>query len=208
MFVLSVNGQSPKEDAVYLDQMYRLRARVFLNRLGWEVEVRNEREFDWFDELRPNYILCVLTDGTVAGSARLLPALGPTMLQETFPQLIGPGRYHPHGGMVESSRFCVDTSLHVTSTRQMVHKVTTTLFAGIVEWCMCNDISEIVTVTDLRFERILGLSHWPLQRIGEPVKIGVTTAIAGTLPADRDSFSILKPEGYQSRFATVQRTAA
>lgn len=208
MYVISVNGYNSKEDAAYLEQMFRLRARVFSGRLGWEVAVKDEKEFDWFDELEPTYIICVLEDGTVAGSVRLLPALGPTMLTDVFPQLISPGCYTPHDRMTESSRFCVDTSLQVSSNRQTVHKVTNALFAGAIEWSMFNGLNEFVTVTDLRFERILGLTRWRLQRIGEPIKIGVTTAIAGTLPADNESFNKLKPEGYQSRFPTTYRAAA
>ncbi|MEN3930587.1 acyl-homoserine-lactone synthase [Microvirga sp. W0021] len=208
MRVIAINKKNSDQYQNYLEQMYQLRAKVFLGRLGWEVAVENGREFDAFDELDPTYIVCVLNDGTVAGCARLLPALGPTMLEVTFPQLIGKGLYHPHKAMVESSRFCVDTTLPVASSRQWANKMTNMMFAGIIEWCMKNSISEIMTVTDLRFERILGISRWPLQRIGEPLEIGVTTAIAGTLPADMESFNKLRPEGYWSDLSVPSKIAA
>ncbi|MEP9389912.1 acyl-homoserine-lactone synthase [Mesorhizobium sp. KR9-304] len=38
---------------------------------------------------------------------------------------------------------------------------------------------EIVTVTDLRFERILNRAGWPMTRIGEAEQIGRTVAVAG-----------------------------
>lgn len=59
------------------------------------------------------------------------------------------------------------------------------MFAGIIEWSMASGYSEIITVTDLRFERILKRAGWPMRRSGEPAPIGNTIATAGSLPADR-----------------------
>nr|WP_302062093.1 acyl-homoserine-lactone synthase [Agrobacterium salinitolerans] len=71
------------------------------------------------------------------------------------------------------------------------------MFAGIIEWSMANGSTEIVTATDLRFERILKRAGWPLRRLGEPVAIGNTIAVAGSLPADRASFEQVCPPGYR-----------
>ncbi len=59
--------------------------------------------------------------------------------------------------MIESSRFCVDTSLGEGKGAGSVHEATLTMFEASFEWCMANGFTEIVTVTDLRFERILAL---------------------------------------------------
>lgn len=55
-------------------------------------------------------------------------------------------------------------------------------------------------MTDLRFERILVRVGWPLQRIGDPSRIGVTTAIAWMLPANVETFLRLRPSSYRSQF--------
>ncbi|MCY1377946.1 Autoinducer synthase [compost metagenome] len=49
---------------------------------------------------------------------------------------------------------------------------------------MANGYHEIVTATDLRFERILKHAGWPMQRLGLPCPIGSTMAVAGILPVD------------------------
>jgi acyl homoserine lactone synthase len=72
------------------------------------------------------------------------------------------------------------------------------MFAGIIEWSMANGYDEIVTATDLRFERILNRAGWPMKRLGDPVAIGNTVAVAGTLPADRESFERVCPQDYHS----------
>ena len=100
--------------------------------------------------------------------------------------------------MVESSRFCVDTSLAAGRGGGQLHLATLTMFAGIIEWSMASGYSEIATATDLRFERILKRAGWPMRRLGEPAPIGNTIAINGSLPADRVSFEQVCPQAYRS----------
>ncbi|NKQ69706.1 GNAT family N-acetyltransferase [Rhizobium sp. UPM1132] len=204
MQALALSTPRTIQEAHLLQIHYRLRARVFSDRLGWEVDVTAGCESDRFDALRPTYILAIAETGQLAGCARLLPALGPTMVADVFSSLLPDGQLNGHAAMIESSRFCVDTALAEGRGDGSVHEATLTMFAGIIEWCMANGYTEIVTVTDLRFERILARVGWPLQRLGEPKKIGVTMAVAGTLAADADTFVRLRPSNYRSEFALFQ----
>jgi acyl homoserine lactone synthase len=204
MQALALSTPRTIQEAHLLQFHYQLRARVFSDRLGWEVDVTAGCESDRFDALRPTYILAIAETGKLAGCARLLPALGPTMVADVFPSLLPDGQLKGHAAMIESSRFCVDTALAEGRGDGSVHEATLTMFAGIIEWCIANGYTEIVTVTDLRFERILARVGWPLQRLGEPKKIGVTMAVAGTLAADADTFLRLCPSNYHSEFAPCQ----
>lgn len=196
-----------RDSSGLLDKMHRLRARIFQGRLDWDVEVRQGREVDEFDACRPTYILTVTPSLDVVGCARLLPATGPTMMPVLFPDLERTGLLRPHGTMVESSRFCVDTSIEAGRAGGLLHEVTLTMFAAIIEWSMAQGYTEIVTGTDVRFERILKRAGWPMARIGEPRPIGNTTAIAGLLPADRDSFERVRPANYAPLFRPLFRAA-
>lgn len=60
------------------------------------------------------------------------------------------------------------------------------LFAGMIEFGLSRRLSQIVTVTDLRMERVLRRAGWPLAGIGEPHTIGATGAVAGYLDASTD----------------------
>ncbi|WP_420801327.1 acyl-homoserine-lactone synthase [Pinisolibacter aquiterrae] len=51
-----------------LDQMFRLRARVFAGRLGWDVAVEEGREVDGHDDVGPTYVLAMDARGTAIGS--------------------------------------------------------------------------------------------------------------------------------------------
>lgn len=211
MRLIAVTPDLHEQHSGLLREMHCLRAKVFGSRLGWEVTTTCDGERDEYDDLHPTYILATKS-GTICGCARLLPAAGPTMLQDTFPQLLGEGRLATHSGMIESSRFCVDTSLQAGREGGHLHLVTLSMFAGIIEWSMANGYSEIVTATDLRFERILKRAGWPMTRLGEPSGIGNTMAVAGSLPADAESFERVRPAGYRPAFsgngATPARSAA
>jgi len=183
-----------------IDQMHRLRARVFGGRLGWKVRIEEGREHDEYDRLGPTYVLAVTPADTVVGCARLLPATGPTMLVRTFPQLLGSRTLRTHRGMIEASRFCVDTTANSTVSSRTLHQATLTLFAAVIEWSMANGYRDIVMATDVRFERILQRAHWPMRRLGEVLLIGETISVAGTLPADRTSFEKVCPPDYVSEF--------
>ncbi|NSY99575.1 autoinducer synthesis protein [Agrobacterium tumefaciens] len=198
MQILSFSPDHYANSRSYLNQMHHLRAAVFGDRLEWDVTITEQGERDQYDDLRPTYILAVSAGKKVAGCVRLLPASGPTMLEQTFPGLLANGSLDAHLGMVESSRFCVDTSLEIGRGGGQLHLATLTMFAGIIEWSMANGYTEIVTATDLRFERILNRAGWPMKRLGEPAAIGNTMAIAGSLPADRKSFERVCPAGYRS----------
>ncbi|MBB6510926.1 acyl homoserine lactone synthase [Rhizobium soli] len=198
MRILTVPPNQYERHRDFLRQMHRLRATVFGGRLAWDVSITAGEERDQYDDCKPTYLLAIADGGKVAGCVRLLPASGPTMLEQTFHQLLHTGSLSPHSGMVESSRFCVDTSLASQREASQLHVATLTLFAGIIEWSMASGYSEIVTATDLRFERILKRGGWPMRRLGEPAPIGNTIAIAGSLPADRVSFEQVCSQAYRS----------
>lgn len=207
MRVLAISTPKNIQEAELIHRHHELRARVFADRLGWDVAVDDGRELDAFDALMPTYILAISDGGQVAGCARLLPATGPTMVTDVFGSLLSNHGLNAHSTMIESSRFCVDTALGEGRGDRSVHETTLTMFAGIIEWCMSNGFTEIVTVTDLRFERILTRVGWPLQRLGEPRPIGVTMAVAGILSAHAATFKKLRPANYRSEFTPLSKAA-
>ncbi|HEV7434107.1 MAG TPA: acyl-homoserine-lactone synthase, partial [Pseudorhizobium sp.] len=152
------------------------------------------------------YILALSDQDDVLGCARLLPATGSTMVREVFSSLLPEEGLKAHPAMIESSRFCVDTT--TAGGGVVAHEATITMFTGIIEWCLANGYTEIVTVTDIRFERLLTRVGWPLHRLAEPRKMGVTLAVAGILQAEPARFLALRPPGYRSQISPSGDQAA
>lgn len=187
-----------------VDEMHQLRARVFAGRLGSRVKIEYGRERDEYDALDPTYILALTDRGDVAGCARLT---GPTMLSQTFPQLLPGSQLRGKSTMVEGSRFCVDSRGERRGGR-FLHESTLTMFAGIIEWSMLHGFDEVATATELRVERILQRAGWPMRRLGGVERIGKTMSVAGILPANQASFERVRPPGYRSDLRRLQRVAA
>lgn len=210
MKLVAVKRNESRAGDRLIDQSHCLRARVFQDRLKWSVTTRDGREFDEYDDLDPTYILATdLAQTRVIGCARLLTADGPTMLAETFPQLLG-GRPAPSGRhVVESSRFCVDTAAVPEAIgARGVHLATISLFAGILEWALAHGCLDVVTVTDLRLERIFARAGLPFVRFGPPINIGATVAVAGTIPVTPATSFAMRPTGYISLYPSELGQAA
>lgn len=95
-----------------LEEMFRLRARVFRDKKKWDVEVVDGMERDKYDEEQPVYI--VLTDENqqhVYGSLRLLPTTGPTLLSDTFSDTLPDGVQLSAPSIWECTRLCIDDKL-------------------------------------------------------------------------------------------------
>jgi N-acyl-L-homoserine lactone synthetase len=178
-----------------LAEMHRLRYRVFKERLGWDVEVSGDMEIDEFDASRPAYLLQTDDEGRVQGCVRMLPTTGPTMLRDTFPLLLD-GQPAPASDTIwESSRFGVDLCSRDEKTGRSIARATYELFAGMIEFGLMRQLTDIVTVTDARMERILGRARWPLRRLGSPRAIGKTLAVAGYLEVSQERLVCVREAG-------------
>src|SRR5581483_7709260 len=176
-------------------EMHRLRYRIFKERLGWDVQVSGDKEIDEFDACRPVYLLQRTEDSGVQGCVRLLPTTGSTMLRDTFPALLD-GQAAPASDAIwESSRFGVDLCSREAKTAGSIARATYELFAGMIEFGLMRQLTDIVTVTDARMERILCRARWPLKRLGAPRPIGKTIAVAGYLEVSRERLRGVREAG-------------
>jgi acyl homoserine lactone synthase len=201
----------PKE----MDAMFRNRAEIFADRLGWEVVVKNGYERDSFDDANPLYLVSVDPDTErYWGSLRLLPTTGPNMLHDVFPQLLDEGGVIESATIWESSRICA-SAIHgqPDRSRNGVNYVLTELILGIAEVAILAGLTQIVSVFDARILRVLRTVGCSPQIIGRPQRIGDTMSYAGLfdiggegpLEAFRTSLgfegSVLAPDAKELAFA-------
>ncbi len=163
-----------------LTEMHELRCRVFSQRLEWEVNVKDGLEIDRYDDLAPVYLLS-WTGGHLQGCVRLLPSTGPTMLGDVFPDLMDGAPVPQDRAIWESSRFALELPPGAARSEGGLAQATFELFAGMIEFGLSRRLTKIITVTDVRIERILRRAHWPLCRLGKSRPIGLTLAVAGSL---------------------------
>ncbi|RST31337.1 GNAT family N-acetyltransferase [Sphingomonas ginkgonis] len=176
--ILAVLPQHRSQYVDLLAAMHRLRFRVFHQRLGWEVTTVGDLEIDDYDAMAPIYLLQLDRAGEVKGCARLLCSTGPTMLSRTFPSLLGSSPCPEHPLTWESSRFAVEAGQDRRSPG--IGQATIELFAGLLELGLHFGWREVLTVTDLRLERVGVRAGLEFQRFAEPQQIGRTQAVAGS----------------------------
>lgn len=195
MHIIAVSRQNFGKRVELVTAMHRLRARVFKDRLDWDVSVSGDMEIDRYDALNPTHLIVVAgTHSEVIGCVRLLPTTGANMLESTFPMLLNGAPPPRDAHILESSRFCIDTE-RCAHLDNGLRQATFVLFAGMLEWGLRSHSTAIATVTDVRMERILRRAGWPLQRLGNPQTIGETQALAGLLPINLNFLQAIMSAG-------------
>ncbi|AFL52657.1 N-acyl-L-homoserine lactone synthetase [Sinorhizobium fredii] len=174
-----VNGNARGQHPQAIDEMFRLRKRVFHDFLKWDVKTEGNWEIDHYDKANPLYVMSYSPDtGRLRGSLRLLPTLGPNMLDDTFPVLLGGNPEIRSASVWESSRFCIEPDISQDRTSNQVTVAAAELMCGVGELGLASGISHIVTVTDVFLERMFRRMGCPGERIAEPQRIGNVYAVA------------------------------
>jgi acyl homoserine lactone synthase len=171
-------GAQQDFDLDTLAQMYRLRAHVFGERMGWEVAILSGMEIDGYDALSPHYMLVHDEQERLCGCWRLMPTTAPYMLRSTFPQLLH-GQPAPVAPQVwELSRFAI-----VSPEKSGYGFATLALDAmrEVVTFADRMAITSYVTVTTTAVERLLRKAGIEMRRFGPPMRIGIENAVALTI---------------------------
>jgi acyl homoserine lactone synthase len=179
-------------DPVLIDRIYRLRYRVFKEHMGWEVESLCGREIDRFDTEDAVYGAVADESGNLQGCFRLLPTTGPYMLKEVFPELLH-GQTAPEDTRVlESSRFAVLPEHVAGSFVAALYAATARLLALQITYCLERGVRTVVSVTDIRFERVLKGAGLRCERFGPPLGIGTTQGVAGFMHPTEENLASVK----------------
>lgn len=158
-----------------LQALHVLRAKVFRDRMGWDVPVLAGMEIDGYDALEPHYMVIRDEANKVCGCWRMMPTEGPYMLKDTFPELLHGAAAPQDKRIWELSRFAIETegdSQYGFAERALV------AMRAIVQFADEHDIDKYVTVTTTAVERLLRHAGVETTRMGPPLRIGVERAIA------------------------------
>lgn len=163
-------GVSESLPARLFDDLASYRHRIFVERLGWQLQAEHGQEFDQFD--RPDTVYVVARGGNdeVIGCARLLPTLRPYLLADVFPDLMQ-GLPVPRCAEVwELSRFAA-VDLATTSTDDMGQFSSPTavgLLQAALDSAAERGANELISVSPLGVERLLRKAGFQAERAAPP----------------------------------------
>lgn len=136
-----------------LKSIYRLRHKVFFEKLNWQVESKNGLETDQYDEKNTYYILYKDKEGVVRGCLRLVEMTNLCMFDGPFQFALPDLKYFKRSGYWEGSRLAIDFNYNDTFTKHEAFKIARLLFAAVmyfglhikkVEYYLCIGYPSIV----------------------------------------------------------------
>lgn len=161
-----ISGADAGCDQALMEQVYRFRHRMFVDRLGWTALRKDDgREIDQFDNADALHLVDV-TEGRVTAYTRLLPTTRPHLLDTVYPELLGGASAPSHPLTFEWTRLaCVDSEGSAVSTSMR------RLFVGLVELCLSKGVRSLVAETDpIWITRLLQLG-WEARPLALPILI-------------------------------------
>ncbi|HEY1707424.1 MAG TPA: acyl-homoserine-lactone synthase [Rhizomicrobium sp.] len=130
-----------------LEDMFRLRHRIFVEKMGWEALRKPDGiEKDQFDTPDAVYLILQDDDGHVIGSHRLLPTIKPHLFSELFPEMCNVRGLQRGAHIYELNRTCVDEDRLDRKKQEWARQQ---IIAGLVEFSYRAGIDHVTILTPL-----------------------------------------------------------
>lgn len=169
-----------------LEQHFRLRHQVFVERLKWlELRRSDNRDIDEFDSGHAVHLL-VVDGSTVLGGSRLISHQFPTLLTTVFPDLVQrPFPDDPSRG-AEWSRFYVAP---IAADRFGHSPEASLLYCAIMEYALLQDLTFVSFVSTI-YTVELGVSiGWKITPLGPPRLHDGKPTVAATIEVSQSALA-------------------
>lgn len=197
-----------------LDQIFRLRKKVFHDELGWDVKLRGAWEYDAYDEFGSAYL--VWTDAhrkTLYGAIRLMPTTGPTLLYDVFRRTFPDKLSLAHPGIWEGTRMCVDEELLARDHPNISPgRAFCLLLLALCEVALAHGIHTLVSNYEPHMKRMYQKAGAELEEIGKadgygkrPVCCGIFEVSERIRAAMREKLGVTEPLYTKPNKKTSQR---
>lgn len=167
----------------YAEKMYRLRYRIFHERLRWQVQVVDGMEFDEFDDYDSIYLLTTPDEVHVSGGWRLRPTTRRYMLGDVFSELLAGAQVPREERVWEISRFAVDPA-DANRPNFGFGDISRKLVIETVRFAATHHINQYVMVVSVAVERLLCSFGLKLHRFAPPKRLGRVLSVAVWLDID------------------------
>lgn len=151
----------------------RYRHKVFVEKLGWQLQCDDSLEYDQFDRDDTVYVVAQNDADEVIGTARLLPTTRPYLLSEVFPQLLNGAQPPCSPDVWELSRFAaVDFNSRGSSAlEQFSSPIAVGLLRASQQCAAAHGAKRFITVSPLGVERLLRRAGFQAHRLAPPVVV-------------------------------------
>ncbi|MGB7286753.1 MAG: acyl-homoserine-lactone synthase [Salaquimonas sp.] len=154
--ILYVTPQNRHSYRSELNQYFKLRKKIFSDKLKWVRVENGEMETDRFDTMFNVYILHIDTEsGKISGGVRLMPTTGPTLLHSVWQDMLPHKDDFRSPNIWEATRFCVDEDIS-TRKSNLLNRTTLSLSMAVADFGHANGISNVIAVCEDYFFNMAG----------------------------------------------------
>jgi acyl homoserine lactone synthase len=146
---------------------HRLRYRMFVERLRWDIPNHQRLEYDEFDTPAATYILAIDHQRHALGVTRLIPTTRPYMVRSLWPHLVD-GELPECETVWEASRFGCDRDLEAGARRRVIAQ----LILGCQEFGLAHGIERYLGVMPVWvFKRVIAANGCPVTYLGPTMRL-------------------------------------
>ncbi len=153
VYLITPNEYSTHRDD--LDAMYRLRHKVFFEKLKWQVNSEDGMEKDEYDENNTYYLIFKDKNNIVRGCQRYIPMNNPCMFDGPFDFVLSNLKDYKNAQHWEASRMAVDYDFAEGYTKEDAKNVCCRILAASVLFGLDAEIKSFVTLSYPSPARIL-----------------------------------------------------
>jgi acyl-homoserine lactone synthase len=189
--IITVDSENRATLSPLVEAMLEARKQVFVDLLGWELNVRQGRfETDEFDNEHARYLIVADAENRHLGSARILPTTRPHILGTLFPQLCADAP--PQGTRIfEITRFCLGRNLGAVRRRE----IRNSLVRALVDHALTGKIVAYTGVAEQAWLRQILAFGWQCRLLGDLQSIGGMTLGALRIDISKDTPRLLSEAG-------------
>ncbi len=189
-------GRNDANNCDILNMMFAARKSVFVDLLGWELALRDDRyEIDQFDDLQARYLV-ITCNGRHAASTRLLPTTRPHILDTLFSHLCE--EPVPTGpAVLEITRFCLDRVQHSVKRRA----ARDFLVAALVDYAIVEAVKTFTGVAEAGWFEQFSKFGWLCRALAQPQQLGPKTLIPFRIDVDANIVERMMATGIYARTA-------
>ncbi len=183
--------------------MFRDRKEQFVDQLGWDVPVVEDRyELDDYDGDDAHYLIAADMDGRHAASMRLLPTSGCHLLADHFADLCD-GRIPSGPHVMEITRLCLPQRLGREERRSVRNR----LISAMVDHALQSGVSVLTGVVTAVFRETILTMGWRAAPLGAARTHHGSSIGAFRLDIDADTPALLAATGIYAPGTTAPAAA-
>lgn len=171
-----VDRSNRRQFASQLEQMYRIRHRIYVDGRGWGALRRDDgREIDEFDTPDAVYLLGLDECCEVTGGTRLIPTTRPHLMRNVFAHAVSLGTIPDSESVYEWTRYFLASEPAGRTTRR---RQAGELLCAMFEFGLAQGLTHFSLVCDTFFLPMFHEARWNIRLLGAPTPYDEGTCIA------------------------------